>query len=387
LGGAGTGKTFALDAVRMAYEAAGYRCLGTAVANRAARGLGNDANMPVMNTKKLLYEIDQGRLSLDGVCLVLDECATVDTREMARISEAIHRAKNARLIAVGDFRQHTSVGPGGVFAALCARQGYEELTEIIRQKEKVEREMVAAFRDRDIDKAVRGLARRGRLHVGEEVSDSQEALVKKWLDDPTAPREKRIIASTNAQCDSLNARCHEALEERGALSGDAVSIKGDFVARVGSRVILRKNLARLDVANGDTATVVATDAVRDELRLRMDDGGRFVTIQLSTVGREHVHPGFAQTSFLSQGASYDSVYLFVHGNMTDAQAGYVMASRHRQSCFLHTTQDDAGEGLWRLVHDFSRDRAKRMAHDTGSPARAQAEELSREHERRYGYSR
>src|SRR5262249_34999682 len=156
----------------------------------------------------LLYEIDRGRLSLDGVALFLDEAATVDTREMARILAAVHDARDARLIVVGDYRQHTSVGPGGVFAALCARLGHEELAEIIRQKERVEREMVAAFRDREIDKAVRGLARRGRLHVGEEVSDSQERLVERWGKDKTAHHEKRIIASTNAQVDALNLRCH-----------------------------------------------------------------------------------------------------------------------------------------------------------------------------------
>jgi conjugative relaxase-like TrwC/TraI family protein len=384
LGGAGTGKTFALDAVRAAHEAAGYRCLGTAVANRAARGLGNDAGMEAMNTKKLLYEIDRGRLSLDGACLFLDEAATVDTREFARLSAAVHRAKNGRLIVIGDHRQHAAVGPGGVFAGLCARLGFEELTEIIRQRQPVDKEMVAAFRDRNIHEAVRGLAGRGRLHVGEEVSDSQESLVEKWGDDRTPLREKRIIASTNNQVDRLNARCQAWRESRGELGGEGVRIKGDFAARVGDRVILRKSFARLDVSNGDVGTVVAVTPTRDELRVRLDDGSRLVTIPLATYGRENVHLGYCATSFLSQGASYDSVYLFVHGNMTDAQAGYVMSSRHRDSCVMHTTRDDAGPGLAKLVRDFSRDRSKRMAHDAAGPTPDGGRSRERE---RYDYSR
>lgn len=384
LGGAGTGKTFALDAVRAAHEAAGYRCLGAAVANRAAKGLGNDAGMEAMNTKKLLYEIAQGRLSLDGTCLFLDEAATIDTREFARLSAEVHRAKNGRLILIGDHRQHASVGPGGAFAGFCARLGFEELTEIIRQKEQVEKEMVAAFRDRDVEQAVGGLARRGRLHVGEEVSDSQESLVEKWGDDRTPLREKRIIASTNAQVDRLNARCQALRESRLELKGEGIPIKGGFVAHVNDRVVLRKNFARLDVSNGDVGTVVAADPTRDELRVRLDDGSRLVTIPLANYGRENVNLGYCATSFLSQGASYDSVYLFVHGNMTDAQAGYVMASRHRDSCVMHTTRDDAGPGLAKLVRDFSRDRSKRMAHDAAGPPLDGGRSRERE---RYDYSR
>ncbi|MFO0888318.1 MAG: MobF family relaxase [Isosphaeraceae bacterium] len=369
VGGAGTGKTFALDAVRIAHDAAGYRCLGTAVANRAARGLARDANMEALNTKKLLYELDRGRLRLDGVCLFLDEAATVDTREMAKIIAAVNKAKDARLITVGDQRQHQAVGPSGVFAELCTRLGPpEELTEIIRQKERVEREMVAAFRDREIGEALRVLLQRNRLHVGDEVEDSQERLVKDWADDKTPLAEKRIIASTNQQCDHLNAKCNQLLEERGALTGEAVSIKGDFVARVGSRVIVRKTIARLDVSNGDCGTVIGTSAARDELRVRLDQGGRVVTIPLSSY-RDGVHAGYAATSFLSQGASYDSVFLFVHGHMTDAQTGYVMASRHRQTCRMYTTRDDAGEGLTKLERDFARDRMKRMAHAVGGASR------------------
>jgi conjugative relaxase-like TrwC/TraI family protein len=381
VGGAGTGKTFALDAVRMAHEAAGYRCLGTAVANRAAKGLGKDAGMVAVNTKKLLWDLDHGRLSLDGVCVVLDEAATTDTRELGRIIHEVHKAANSRLLLVGDHRQHQAVGCGGLFLGLVNRTKPEELTRIIRQKDPEDRRMVAAFRDRETTKAVMSLAKRGRVHVGDELSDSQEMLVARWGKDKTRLEERRIIASTNAQVDALNLRCHEELEARGALSGDAVSIKDDFVARIGSRVMLRKTYARLDVSNGDVGTVIATDPRRNSLRVKLDDGDRVVTIPIETYGRNDVHLGFSATSFLSQGASYDSVYLFVHGNMTDAQSTYVMASRHRQSCSLYTTMDDAGENLNKLIRDCSRDRTKRLAHDQGEPSLTQAQGLGHYRER------
>jgi conjugative relaxase-like TrwC/TraI family protein len=230
LGGAGTGKTFALDSVRMAHEQAGYQCLGTAVANRAARGLGAEAPMPVMNTKKLLYELDQGRLSLTNVCLFWDEAATADTRETARIVAEVLKAKNSKLILCGDYRQHQSVGPGGAFSGLCSRLGYQELTEIIRQRHEEDREMVEAFRDKKTQRAIESLVKRKRLHVGMEVSDAQEHLVLRWGKDDTPQEEKRIIASTNAQVDCLNHRCQRLRAARGELGPEefAVKIKDDF---------------------------------------------------------------------------------------------------------------------------------------------------------------
>ena len=42
---AGAGKTTALDAVRDAYEAAGYRVIGTATSGQAARTLGREAGI------------------------------------------------------------------------------------------------------------------------------------------------------------------------------------------------------------------------------------------------------------------------------------------------------------------------------------------------------
>jgi ATP-dependent exoDNAse (exonuclease V) alpha subunit len=156
------------------------------------------------------------------------------------------------------------------------------------------------------------------------------------------------------------------------------------VARVGDRILLRRSYARLDVSNGDSGTVLSTDVARGEIRMRLDDGGRVVTIPVAKYGREHVSLSYANTSFISQGASHESVYLFVHGGMTDAQTGYVMSSRHRESCYLVTTQDDAGERLTKLVRDFGRSREKVMAHDLKTHdewERKRAEEHWLEHDR------
>ena len=179
--------------------------------------------------------------------------------------------------------------------------------------------------------------------------------------------DRIVIASTNQQVDSLNGRCQRLLRGRGFLSGEGIDIKDGFRAFVGDRLLLRQNAPRLGIANGDFATVIKVDGERDEIRVQLDDGRRILTISLDDYDRERVTLGYASTSFSAQGGSFASVYLFIHGNMTDAQMAYVMGSRHRDRCCLFTTLDDAGDGLMKLVRDMSKDRTKLLSQDTALP--------------------
>jgi ATP-dependent exoDNAse (exonuclease V) alpha subunit len=53
---AGTGKTFALEAGRDAFDAAGYRVLGTAIAGKAVRELAENAHLQANTAAKLLID-------------------------------------------------------------------------------------------------------------------------------------------------------------------------------------------------------------------------------------------------------------------------------------------------------------------------------------------
>ena len=76
VGVAGAGKTTALDAVRLAFEEAGYTVVGTATSGQAARTLGRDANLDQSSTlASLLWRLDhhQTRLTASTV-VILDSC-------------------------------------------------------------------------------------------------------------------------------------------------------------------------------------------------------------------------------------------------------------------------------------------------------------------------
>lgn len=302
LGGAGVGKTFAADCAREAIEASGGRVIGTSLSTRATRELANQGHIrQCYNVRKLIYELDRGRLKFDSrTFLFMDEAAMTGTRDFARILSEVVRS-GATLACIGDYRQHQSIEAGGVFLGLSKRHAPAELETIIRQRDPEDRRMVAAFRDQKIAEALESLVRRERLLIGEEVSDAQELAVQKWGEDLAAVSDKLFIASTNLQVKSLNERCQKLRAERGELLGDGIAIKGGARAFIGDRVLLRQNAPMLGIANGDFGTVLKVDSEARELRLRLDDGGRIVTVSLEHYDREKVTLGYASTSHSAQG--------------------------------------------------------------------------------------
>jgi ATP-dependent exoDNAse (exonuclease V) alpha subunit len=76
---AGSGKTAALDVARSAFEAAGYRVLGTAISGQAARTLGEAAGVESRTIASLVWRLEHGTLRLDeSTVLLIDLCRPWD---------------------------------------------------------------------------------------------------------------------------------------------------------------------------------------------------------------------------------------------------------------------------------------------------------------------
>ena len=119
IGVPGSGKTFALDAARRAWQSSGYRVYGAALAAEAAAQLEAGSGISSVTLDRLLYELAApqhlSQYTLDPrSVVVVDEASMVDTRRLVRLLEIAERA-GAKVVLTGDDRQLPSVEAGGGF--------------------------------------------------------------------------------------------------------------------------------------------------------------------------------------------------------------------------------------------------------------------------------
>lgn len=91
VGKAGTGKTYALDAAREAWQTSGIRVTGVALAARAALELRDSAGIEATTLARMLGQLDDPARHdtsplQPGQVLVVDEAGMIGTRQLARSS-------------------------------------------------------------------------------------------------------------------------------------------------------------------------------------------------------------------------------------------------------------------------------------------------------------
>jgi len=145
---AGTGKTTALSAARLGWEAAGYRVLGSSTATRAARELADGAGIAESKTlARLLSDLEHdvhGGFAA-GTVLVVDEAGMVGSRVLQRLLE-VEQRDQTKVVLVGDSAQLPEIDAGGSFRGLARRLGAHELTQNRRQSADWEREALTLLR-------------------------------------------------------------------------------------------------------------------------------------------------------------------------------------------------------------------------------------------------
>jgi conjugative relaxase-like TrwC/TraI family protein len=119
IGRAGAGKTTTMAAARDAWQAAGWRVIGTAVKGEAARTLAAATGMPTETLAWHLAHEDPHRAPLDArTVLIVDEASTISDRDLDRLTWLTAQT-GATLRLIGDPAQHGAVEAGGMFRVLC----------------------------------------------------------------------------------------------------------------------------------------------------------------------------------------------------------------------------------------------------------------------------
>ena len=275
---AGTGKTFTAGLLAQAYTAAGYRVLGAAPTGRAVRELTEQAGIgQAWTLTRLALDLDGDDRGFGAgrTVLILDEAGMASTRETARVM-AHARAADAKVIAIGDSGQLSSVQAGGWLSSLTERLGSYELREVMRQRDPRERQLLAQVRRGDPTDYVAEKSARRQLHIsigdGQGQGGGEYPAIVAWREHQAACPwgQAVLIVRDNERRERLNTLIRAELKHEGRL-GESVHIAGCNFA-VGDRVVARRNDRERAVDNGTRGTVIAIDPTEKDLVVRTDAG-------------------------------------------------------------------------------------------------------------------
>jgi len=403
---AGTGKTTALSAARLGWEAAGYRVLGSSTAARAARELADGAGIAESTTlARLLGDLEHdvhGGFAA-GTVLVVDEAGMVGSRVLQRLLE-VEQRDQTKVVLVGDSAQLPEIDAGGSFRGLARRLGAHELTQNRRQSADWEREALTLLRKGHAGEALDRYAEHGRVTVADTAAGARGLLAADWWDatethltarsalaagsTPAAGGGVReavpvMIAARRVDVADLNGLGRELMVQTGQLTGPTLTSGGkDF--QVGDRVVCLKNDRRVGVHNGTRATVEAVHG--GDLVCRLDTGGQ-VNLPPRYLAAGHVDHGYAITGHKGQGMTTGRAYVLGIREALYAEWGYVAMSRAKEETRLYLVtgasteldhdmppgpvQDAAERARWALAQS----RAQHLAIDAGHVRQARTEQL------------
>lgn len=377
IGRAGTGKTFALDAAREAWQRAGRPVVGAALAARAATELQAGSGIASTTVDRLLADLDRPgplRSLPPGAVVVIDEAGMIGTRKLARLLDHT-RAANSTLVLVGDPRQLPEIEAGGSFAALARHVPTVELTHNRRQHHEWERHALDQLRGGCVPDAVTAYAERGRITLARTAEAVREKMIDDWWAARQAGESVGLYALRRTDVDDLNRRARCRLRNAGRLGADLVDHDGRSFA-AGDEVMCLRNDRRLGVRNGTVVTVRSFEP--DTGSLSCSDGIRLPSDYLAA---GHVTHAYAATIHKAQGATVDRGFLLGSDNLF-REAGYVGLSRARTRSDLYLVSANpagdpsTGRGfevngpVERLARDLLRTAAQQTALEQTPPGRA-----------------
>ncbi|WP_434730652.1 Ti-type conjugative transfer relaxase TraA [Rhizobium binae] len=334
VGRAGAGKTTMMKAAREAWELAGYRVVGGALAGKAAEGLEKEAGIQSRTLASWELRWKQQRDTLDAkTVFVMDEAGMVASKQMAGFVAAVVRA-GAKIVLVGDPEQLQPIEAGAAFRAIVDRIGYAELETIYRQREDWMRAASLDLARGNVGKALAAYQGQGRVLGSALKAEAVEHLIADWNRDYDPKQSMLMLAHLRRDVRMLNDMARAKLVERGILGEGHAFKTADGTRRfdAGDQIVFLKNEGSLGVKNGMIGHVVEAGPNRIVAVVGEGEQRRQVTVEQRFYN--NLDHGYATTIHKSQGATVDRVKVLASLSL-DRHLTYVAMTRHRQDLQLY----------------------------------------------------
>lgn len=227
IGDAGTGKTHALARLDEAHGlVTGNSLIALAPTTRATAELQKNG-YPQAATVAAFLNSEQLQANATAKAILIDEAGFLSSRQLAelvRVSEERH----ARLVLVGDTKQHESVERGSALrnvidAGLVKPQ---RLSKVRRQRTAEHRQIAKLLAQGQSLKALEQAETFGLVHELPDVRELFAEAASHYADNVAAGRETLVVIPTWEDIDQFNERARAALKARGLIHGPEVEIRG-----------------------------------------------------------------------------------------------------------------------------------------------------------------
>jgi conjugative relaxase-like TrwC/TraI family protein len=409
-GVAGTGKTTLEQEIGEALAEAGKPVVALAQSVKASREvLRNDAGFAHADTVARFLKDQEMQAAARGGVILVDEASQLGTRDMLQVFD-VAEAVGARVVLVGDRRQHRSVMAGEPLKLLEENAGLHvaQVTDILRQEGNYKK-VAKALSEGQIGHAFEGLETLGWIRQVSDADRYQE-LAAAYLAVP-AERSKNgklksalVVSPTHAEANRTTEAIRDGMKAQQrivrervvqvwvpthmteAQKADATEYDPGDLIQFHQNASGYKKGTRLIAAEGDLPPV--SHAARFETyrpaqlalgvgdRIRITAGGKtkdgqhrlnngsLLTVEGFTrrgdlivdhgwvVDRDfgHLTHGYVVTSHASQGVTVDKVFIAVSSESfpaTDGRTAYVALTRGREQAVIYT--DDKND-LLRAAH-------------------------------------
>ena len=302
-GGAGTGKTTLMQETVSLMRQAGKKVTIVAPTANASRGVLRQEGFAKADTVAKLLNDPALQNELQDDVLIVDEAGLLGVKDMTALI-LLATDKNARLIFVGDTRQHSSVIRGDALRILNTVAGIRaaEVNRIYRQRNEGYRKVVEDLAAGNVTAAFDRLDAFGAIKETTPTNPSGQ-LVLDYMEVVNRGKTALVVSPTHRQGEAVTTAIRKALREGGKIGVNEITVtryanlnytdanKADArMYQPGLAVQFNQNLSGIprgsiwEVGDVSGNEVMITGANGKTVPLPVDRAGEFNVYRKTTIG-------------------------------------------------------------------------------------------------------